>query len=108
MSTKYEQYAIIDSQIEILEAQKAGLRDEIIKEMVEKGEKKATTEVGSFTVVPLKTWTYSAETSMFEEDTKKAIKELSEEIKAKKAAEEESGDATYVEKPSLRFTPIKL
>lgn len=65
--------------------------------MVENKEEKKTTSVGGFTISKLKTWTYTDKVSKLEED-----------FKAQKATEESTGEATYVEKPSLRFTQIKL
>jgi hypothetical protein len=65
--------------------------------MVERGEENASTAVGKFTIAKLKTWTYTPR-----------VAELEEEYKAQKAEEESTGDATFVEKPSLRFTKIKL
>lgn len=93
----FEEYGILDAQIKHLELQKAGLRDKIIAEMIEKGEKKSETGVGSFTISMLKTWKYTSK-----------VEELSEKLKATKAKEESCGDATFTEKESLRFVAIKL
>lgn len=93
----YEEYAILDAQIKQLEDQKDALRVTILKEMVEKGEESVETAVGKFTVAKLKTWTYP-----------EAILAIGEKFKAEKAKAESTGDATYIEKESLRFTQIKL
>ena len=93
----YEQYAILDAKIKALTNEKDEIKAKIIEEMVEKGEEKVATAVGSFTISKLKTWTYTDK-----------VAELEEAYKAQKATEEETGDATYVEKPSLRFTQVKL
>ena len=93
----YEEYAVLDSQIKALTAKKDELRADIIDDMMQRNENKAETAVGSFTIAVLKTWTYT-----------KKVAELEEEYKARKAQEESTGDATFVEKPSLRFTQIKL
>ena len=45
----------------------------------------------------LKKWTYTPK-----------VDELNEEFKAQKALEESTGEATYVEAPSLRFTKVSL
>jgi len=95
--TNYEEYAVLDSQIKTLTAKKDELKAHIIDDMLERSEDKAETAVGSFTIARLKTWTYT-----------KKVAELEEEYKARKAQEESTGDATYVEKPSLRFTQLKL
>jgi hypothetical protein len=97
MSSPYEQYAILDSKIKALTNQKDEIKAQIIEDMVTRGEENATTSVGKFTIAKLKTWTYTDK-----------VAELEEEYKARKAQEESTGDATFVEKPSLRFTQIKL
>ena len=97
MPTPYEQYAVLDAKIKALTNEKDELKVLIIEDMVARGEENANTAVGKFTIAKLKTWTYTDR-----------VKELEEEYKAKKAEEESTGDATYVEKPSLRYTQIKL
>jgi len=93
----YDEYAVLDAHIKELENKKDELRGLILKDMSESGEESIETAVGKFSVTKLKTWTY----------TEKVI-ELNEKWKALKAKEESTGDATYVEKESLRFTQIKL
>lgn len=94
---KYEEYAIIDSKIKALTAQKEALKTYIIENMISKGEEKTSTPVGSFTLAKLKTWTYS-----------ESVYEMEDDLKAQKAKEESTGEAEFVEKPSLRFIQIKL
>ena len=65
--------------------------------MQERGENKHEHALGGFTISPRKIWTYTEK-----------VAELSEELKAQKAKEESTGDATYVEEPQLRFTKSKL
>jgi hypothetical protein len=93
----YEEYAIIEAQIKELENKKDSLRGLILKDMVESGEESVDTAVGKFTVTRLKKWTYTEK-----------VEKLSEDLKAQKAREESTGDATYTESESLRFTKIKL
>ena len=93
----YEEYAVLDAKIRALTAQKDELKVQIIEDMAKRDEDKAETAVGSFTIARLKTWTYT-----------KKVAELEEAYKARKAQEESTGDATFVEKPSLRFTGLKL
>lgn len=93
----FEEYAVLDAQIKLLTEQKDKIKAGIIEDMLDKGEKKSETAVGSFTISQLKTWTYTPR-----------VAKLEEEYKAQKATEEENGDATFVEKPSLRFTAIRL
>lgn len=96
-SSPYEDYAIIDAQMKELEGKKDELRVLILKDMVDRREEAIETSVGKFSVTKLKTWTYP-----------KKVVELGERFKAEKAKSESTGDATYVEKDSLRFTQIKL
>ena len=94
---KYEEYAIIDSKIKELTEQKSKVNADIVAEMAEKGEEKTETAVGKFSISQLKTWTYTPR-----------VAELNEEFKAQKATEESTGEATFVENPSLRFTKNNL
>ena len=97
MENNYTEYAIIDAKIAELTAKKEGLRVKILEEMVANREDKVTTGVGSFSVSKLKKWTYPEK-----------IVELEEKVKAVKAKAQSTGDATFVEQASLRFTSIKL
>jgi len=93
----YEEYAVLTAQIKALTAKRDELKVEILEDFIANNTDSATTSVGKFTVTKLKTWTYSDETVQMVED-----------LKAIKAGEESTGDATFEEKPSLRFTQIKL
>lgn len=93
----YEQYAILVNEINSLEQKKDELKGFILQEMVEKEQDKIQTSVGSFTVAKLKKWTYSEKTLS-----------LGEKFKTAKAKEESTGDAKFVETPSLRFTGLSL
>jgi hypothetical protein len=73
------------------------LKVEILEELIEKDEKVMETSVGKFSIATLKEWTYTDK-----------VTELEEEYKARKAKEQSTGEATFQEKPSLRFTQIKL
>lgn len=97
MNTVYEEYALIDSQIKELETQKEQLRGIILTEMVAKGEENVATAVGKFSVAKLKKWTYPEK-----------VVELGEKFKAAKAKAESTGEATFEENESLRFTANKL
>jgi len=98
MLTKvYEDYAVLDAKIKELNNQKDTLKTQILEELIESDDKSIITAVGKFTLSNLKTWTY----------TNKVL-ELEEKFKASKAKEQSTGDATFEEKPSLRFTAIKL
>ena len=93
----YEKYALLDNQIKLLLAEKDELKAEILQELVSTTDKTAETAVGKFTITQLKTWTYTPK-----------VEALDEAFKAQKATEQSTGDATFTEKPSLRFTQIKL
>ncbi|MES2408791.1 MAG: hypothetical protein V4509_00640 [Patescibacteria group bacterium] len=95
--TNYEQYVVLDAKIKELEAQKESLRTVIITDMADQGESKVVTEIGTFTVSKLKKWTYP-----------EAVTSLGEKFKAAKAKAESTGEATYEEQDSLRFTSVKL
>lgn len=97
ISNLYEEYALVDKQIKELEEKKEQLRPHLLAMMVEKGQTKIETAVGSFSVTKLKKWTYPPR-----------IKEMEDEFKAEKAKTQSTGEATYVEEDSLRFNIIKL
>jgi hypothetical protein len=93
----YEEYAVLDSKIRALIIEKDKLKADIIDDMMAKGEDKKSTAVGNFTVAILKTWTYSP-----------IVAQLEDDYKTRKAIEESNGDASFIEKPSLRFIQVKL
>ena len=93
----HEEYAVIDAKIRALTAQKDSLRVRILEDMIENKEKAIDTSVGRFSVTKLKTWTYTTK-----------VEKLEEDYKALKATEQSTGDATFEEKESLRFTQFKL
>ncbi len=93
----YDEYSILDAKIKEFEAKKKDLRSVILKDMIESGKKTEDTAIGKFTLTKLKTWTYPEE-----------VIEIGENFKAAKAKAESTGDATYIEEDSFRFTQIKL
>lgn len=97
MQNLYSQYALLESEIKELENKKDTLRTHILKTMIENKEDKVETAFGKFTVSYLKKWTYPDK-----------VLELGEKFKTAKAKSESTGEASYVENESLRFTPIKL
>lgn len=97
MQNKYEEYAVLDAQIRQLTHQKEVLRDQILDDLEEQKLDKVETAVGKFTVATLKTWTYTEK-----------VTEMNEDLKAQKAEEENTGDATCEIKSSLRFTKANL
>ena len=97
MNEIYEEYAVLDAKIKELSDKKDSLRTQILEAIIEDRATGVETSVGKFTVSALKSWKYTP-----------AVEEKAEELKALKATEESTGDATYEEKPSLRFTPVKF
>lgn len=94
---KLEEFAILDSQIRLLTEQREKLRDAITNDLAESVEQAVVTSFGKFSITRLKTWTYSSK-----------VTDLEEKFKARKATEQSTGEATYEEKVSLRFTPAKI
>ncbi len=93
----YDEYAVLDAQIKSLENKKDELRGFILKDLIDRGVESLEMSTGKFSVTKLKSWTYTSK-----------VTDLADKLKATKAKEESTGDATYVEKESLRFTQIKL
>lgn len=97
MPTHFEEYALLEAKIKDLTNQKDSLKVKILEDMALSGAEKIETSVGKFTISKLKTWTYPEK-----------VVALGEKFKAEKAKAESTGEATYVESPSLRFTAVKL
>jgi len=97
VSNIFEEYAMLEAEIAQREAKKEQLRPFILESMVTKGIRKQDTAVGSFSVSKLKKWTYP-----------ERIKKMEEDFKAEKAKTQSTGEATFEEADSLRFTMIKL
>lgn len=104
----YELYAYVDAQIAELNARKEQLRSQITQTMIEQGLNKADTSVGKFSLSPKKTWTYPEAVSVFEKATKEEVSVLIEAVKEAKAKAESTGEATFTEVETLRFTSVKL
>jgi hypothetical protein len=97
MKNLYEEYAVLEAKLKDLTNKKDELRVKILEHMVVEGNDKVATGFGSFAIAKLKSWTYP----------EKVVK-MGEDFKEAKAKAESTGDATYEEKDSLRFTPVKL
>lgn len=93
----YEKYALLESQIKELELKKEVLREEIIKDMLSRGALKEEHALGKFTLARIKKWTYPQE--LIEEE---------DQVKAKKAKAQKTGDATFTESDSLRFISLTI
>ncbi len=96
-SNLLEEYASVQAEIDALELKKSQLRPFIMEKMISDGVDKIEFALGKFSVTPLKRWKYSDK-----------VTEMTEELKARKAKEESTGEASYDETPSLRFTSNKL
>ncbi len=97
ISNIYGEYAEVDAQIKALELKKEQLRPFIVQGMIDDGVDKLETALGKFSVNPLKKWAYP-----------EYVLEIGENFKTAKARAESTGEATFEETPSLRFTPAKL
>lgn len=108
MANKFEEYALIEAQIAELESKKETMRSEILADMTERGVLTEKHGLGQFTIAKLKKWTYPAKVLKIEKEKKAEIASLTDEIKAAKAKAESTGEATYEESDSLRFTSVKI
>lgn len=90
---KYKEYADIELQIKYLEAKKALLKNDILKEDF----KSVSYEYGKFTKSITKSYKYTDK-----------VKALEEKVKLAKDREQQKGIATVVESPRLTFTPPKM
>lgn len=97
ISNLYSEYATLDAQIAALEMKKEQLRPHIIKMMLDEGAKGIDIGIGKFSVGVRKVWKYTEK-----------IAELSDKLKAAKAKEESTGEATFDEVDQLRYTAAKL
>lgn len=97
MQNIFEEYAVLESEIAALELKKEQLRPFILKKMIDEKVDKLDIGTGKFSITKLKKWTYP-----------ESVMELGEEFKAAKAKAESTGDATYTESESLRFSAVKL
>lgn len=93
----YDEYAALDTQIKALTEQKEEMRNAILQDMIDRGMDKEEHEMGSFSITKLKKWEYPAK-----------VVALGEKFKVAKAKAESTGEATYEESNSLRFTAVKL
>lgn len=97
MQSNYEKYAVLDAEIKALTAQKDAVKADILTDMQTQGTEKISHALGSFTISKLKKWKYP-----------EYITEAEDELKATKAKAESTGEATYDEQDSLRFTSVKI
>ena len=93
----YEEYALINSKIAELEAQKEAIKVKILEDMINRGTKKEVHALGSYTISSLKKWSYP-----------ETVTKLEEKFKVAKVKAQNSGEATYTEVESLRFTPVTI
>lgn len=96
MSNLFSEYYVLDTQIKELTAQRDAKKEQIIKEVSQTKDGKLKTDFGQFTVTKLKTWTYPQH-----------VLDMETQYKVAKLKAENTEEATYTEKESLRFTPNK-
>lgn len=105
---KFEEYALLQLELDRLEEKKESLRSQIIEDMTARGTDTEKHSLGQFTIAKLKKWSYPQSVVDIETEKKKVIASLTDEIKSAKAFAESTGEATYEEQGSLRFTAVKL
>lgn len=93
----YQEYASLTAQIKNLTNQRDSKKEEILNDMISQGVKKINHTLGSFAVAKLKMWEYPSD-----------IIEMEEDLKARKALAQSTGDAVFTEGDSLRFVEVKL
>lgn len=93
----YEEYALLDAQIKVLENKKDELRTYILQDMIDNGTAKKPTPLGNFTIAKLKRYEYP-----------EYVIEAGENYKAMKVQSERTGEAIETEVESLKFTSVKL
>lgn len=97
MEDIYRDFSEVSQKIKNLTVLKEELSGKILDDMTSKKMDTQTNIFGKFTVSYLKKWKYPDN-----------IISLEEEVKAKKAETQNSGEAIYTEEPSLRFTALKI
>lgn len=97
MNDLYSDYAILEAQKKEITKQQDALKARIMEAMVVNGETKIQHTFGSFSLSKLKKWEYPEYITKMEDD-----------FKAKKALSESTGEATYTETDSLRFTSVRI
>lgn len=108
VTSVFDEYASLDAEEKAIKLKKEQLRPVILKSMVEQGQKKVETSLGSFNVSQTKKWTYPERISVLEESVNEQIKELKDQVGSEKAKAESTNEATCEEVPSLRFVSTKL
>lgn len=97
MGNIWDEYAQLQAEANAIEEKMSQLRPHIIKMMIERGLDKMETSFGKFAISKRKVWKYP-----------EAVTEIGEQFKEAKARAESTGEATYEEVDSLRFTQAKL
>lgn len=92
MKDKFQKYAEIKTAISKLEEELEKLLPDIIGVMQDQGAEEYEMELGKFIMNKRRTWSYPEE-----------IKHQEESLKACKRDAERTGEATYEEKPILKF-----
>lgn len=93
----FTEYAELDMQKKVIEARIKEMRVKVLAKLQEGNTEKHEMGLGTFSMTPTKTWTYPEELIAREE-----------KLKADFALAEQTGDATYEEKPGFRFVSVKI
>lgn len=97
MNEVFTKYAEVTAQIKALQDEQKVMLAAITEELAKQETAKISTDVGTFSTVVRKVYTYSDN-----------VKNAENAFKTIKKQEEKEGIATYTESFSLRFTPVKI
>lgn len=97
MNKIYEEYAQLVQQEKEIKLLKEKMIGAIMKDMIARNVSSEDHTFGKYTVTYLKKWEYPSK-----------VVELEDKAKAAKSKAQSTGEATYTEEPSLRFTLKEL
>lgn len=104
----YNDYAELEEQIKALETKKLILREQILKDLQDRGGKPIRSEHGLFSLVSFEVWEYSPTLVKAEKKANEQIKLIKEEISEKKDWARKHGKARLVDTDqTVRFTRSK-
>lgn len=104
----YAEYAMLDAQAREIAGKMEILKALIVAEMDAKSLKSQEHALGKFTVSKLKSWTYPSPVVEMAEKVNELVASMKDEVKAAEALAQSTGEATFTEKESLRFTPVTI
>ncbi len=107
MDDIFEEYSLIQNNIDVLTKKKEELRPRITAKVAELGGEAVETALGKFSLSKKKTYTFSEKIAEMEEYTKSEIDTLKDTLEEAKAKEISNG-APFVEEDALRYTASKF